>query len=188
MKQRIFIAINLEEKDKNFLAGYSEKFQDLPAKWTKKENIHITLEFLGYLTAESIAGVYKTIEEISAKHNPFTIELNKICYAPPDKMPPKMIWATGNKSEELNLLKKDLQKALVERGLIIEETEKTFIPHITLARIRAWDFRKIEPEERPEINEDISFSLGVNSIELMESKLKKGGPEYFVLESCRLNN
>ena len=58
--------------------------------------------------------------------------------------------------------------------------------HITLARLRQWEFNKIEPEEKPEINEDINLTFEVNSIEVMESELKRGGPNYIVLESCRL--
>jgi len=55
-----------------------------------------------------------------------------------------------------------------------------------LARIRTWEFREIEPEEEPEVNEEINLTFEVNSIEVMESQLKRGGAEYTVLESCQL--
>ena len=44
----------------------------------------------------------------------------------------------------------------------------------------------IEPEERPEINEDIDLIFTVESIEVMESELKRGGPVYTILESHEL--
>jgi len=72
-----------------------------------------------------------------------------------------MIWATGEKIKEFNLF-----------------------PHINLGRIKTWQFRQIEPEERPEINENINLSFEVNSIEIMESRLKRTGPDYTILESC----
>ncbi|PIX88575.1 MAG: hypothetical protein COZ30_00470, partial [Candidatus Nealsonbacteria bacterium CG_4_10_14_3_um_filter_36_16] len=55
--------------------------------------------------------------------------------------------------------------------------------HITLGRIKQWEFRQIEPEERPEVNEEINLTFEVNSIEVMESELKRGGSEYTILES-----
>ncbi len=44
----------------------------------------------------------------------------------------------------------------------------------------------MEPEERLEVNEEIDLTFEVNSIEIMESQLKRGGAEYIVLESVLL--
>jgi len=55
-----------------------------------------------------------------------------------------------------------------------------------LARISEWEFRKFALEERPEINEDIDFVFTVESIEVMESELKRAGPQYTILESHNL--
>ncbi|MDP2910533.1 MAG: hypothetical protein Q8N58_01975, partial [bacterium] len=76
-------------------------------------------------------------------------------------------------------------KELDEKLGVFENREFAF--HITLARISQWAWQRIEPEERPEINEDINLNFPVNSIEIMESILKKGGPEYVILESYNLN-
>lgn len=163
MRHRIFIAINLPEEIKKELASYQSKWPDLPIRWTKKENLHITLEFLGYLSDDELMQVCQNTKELASKYQRFLAKLNKICYGPPKKMPPRMIWVVGEKIEAFNL-----------------------IPHLTLGRIRTWEFRLIEPEERPEVSEEISLSFEVSSIEVMESVLKKGGPEYTVLESCPL--
>ena len=160
MRHRIFIAINLPEDIKKKLADYQLKWLELPIRWTKKDSLHITLEFLGYLSDEEVLKVCQNTMELALKHQPFSITLNKICYGPPKKMPPRMIWVVGEKIEELN-----------------------FSPHITLGRIRTWEFRKIEPDEKPEVNEEINLNFEVNSIEVMESQLKRGGPEYTILES-----
>jgi len=76
-----------------------------------------------------------------------------------------MVWVTGERVKEFNLS-----------------------PHITLGRIKTWQFRQIEPEERSEINEDIDLDFEVNSIEIMESQLKKTGPDFTILESCPLKS
>ena len=184
-QHRIFIAINLPEDIKRQLFLYSEKWPELPAKWTAKDNLHITLEFLGDLTDVEIRDVCLVVKEVAGKHKSFSINLNKILYGPPKKMPPKMVWIEGEKSDELAELKHELQKYLLEK-ISYRPEGREFTPHITLARISEWEFRKFEPEERPEVNEDIDFVVSVESIEVMESELKRGGPVYTILESHAL--
>lgn len=194
-RHRVFVAINLPEEIKKQLEKYQKDIQDKFnlnqgegfsewAKWTIKDNLHITLEFLGDLTDVEIAEVCKIVGEVAKKHNSFSINLNKIFYAPPNKMPPKMIWCNGEKLEELAELKNDLQELLLEK-INYKPEGRGFTPHITMARINEWQFKKIEPEERPEINEDIDLLFNVDSIDVMESVLKRGGPVYVVLESCK---
>lgn len=184
-RHRVFIAINLPEDIKRELAKYQEKWPELPAKWTAKDNLHITLEFLGDLTDIEIAEVCKAAREVAKRHNSFSINLNKIIYGPPKKMPPRMVWAEGEKSEELSDLKNDLQECLLEK-ISFRPENRGFSPHITLARISEWQFRRIEPEERPEVNENINLIFTAESIEVMESELKRGGPVYTILESHSL--
>jgi 2'-5' RNA ligase len=186
MRHRIFIAINLPKEIKKRLEDYQDKWPDLPIRWTKKENLHITLVFLGYLTDDELLEICKITKEVASRNRPFSINLNKICYGPPKKMPPRMVWVEGEKSEDLANLQADLEKSLAEK-IKFEPEERSFTPHITLGRIRQWEFRQIEPEERPIVDEDISLSFEVNSIEVMESQLKRGGAEYTILESCPLS-
>ena len=186
-KHRIFIAINLPEDIKRELSKYQERWPELPAKWTAKDNLHITLEFLGDLTDEELGEVCVATKEVVEKHNFFSISLSKVLYGPPKKIPPRMIWVEGEKSDEFSNLKKDLQKYLLEKIAFRPEL-KSFSPHITLARINEWEWKKIEPEERPEVNENIEYIFTVESIEVMESVLKRGGPEYTVVESHSLKD
>lgn len=179
-RRRIFIAINLPEDIKKKLAGYKERWPELPIRWTKPNNIHVTLVFLGYLRDEEFVETSKITKEVASRHSPFSVNLFKVCYGPTDKKPPRMVWAVGEKSEEFGALKEDLDKSL-------DSSEKReFSPHITLGRIRKWEWRQIEPEERPEVDEEINLSFSVDSIEVMESVLKKTGPEYTILESHNL--
>ena len=175
-RHRIFIAINLPDSVKEKLSKFHF---DLPLKWTRRDNLHITLIFLGYCTDEDLGKVCNIVKETVVKHPSFYIKLNKICYGPKGVIPPRMIWALGESKEELFKLKKDLEK-------VLEVENKEFYPHITLARVKVWQWKQIEPEERPEIERDISLSFKVTSIEVMESNLKKEGPQYIVLEKVNL--
>lgn len=183
-RSRIFIAINLPKDLKVELAAFESKWPDFPARWTKKDNIHITLAFIGYVNPEELYYISKTAKEVAARNSPFTVKLSKVCYGPVDKIPPRMIWAIGEKSKEFTDLRGDLEKTLFDSGKINFSPEKReFSPHITLARIIQWGWNRIEPEERPAIEEDINLTFPVDSIEVMESVLRPGGAEYTILES-----
>ncbi len=181
-RHRIFIAINLPAEVKKYLAKFQEKWPKLPAKWMSTENLHITLVFLGDLTDEELGEVCITVKEVVKNHGSFDINLNKITYGPDSKIPPRMVWASGEKLKELSLLKKDLENALLEK-VNFKLEERSFSPHITLARISTFLWRQIEPEERPEVHENIDLNFTVESIEIMESELKRGGPVYTIIES-----
>ena len=211
MRHRIFIAINLPEEIKKKLADYQDKIEELftpyrtegsgagPCRWTKKENLHITLAFLGYLSDEELLEVINLTKEAVSKNHSFSINLKKIIYGPPyqskhgtgqaPKKPPRMVWTEGEKSEELGKLQRDLENSLSGSSPGLENEEgRGYTPHITLGRLKQWEFRQVEPEERPEINEEINLSFEVNSIEVMESELKRVGPDYTILESCPLKS
>jgi RNA 2',3'-cyclic 3'-phosphodiesterase len=186
-RYRIFVAINLPNDIKRQLFNYSEKWPELPAKWTAKDNLHITLEFLGHMTDEEVGEICMSVKNVAERHNSFSLSLSQILYGPPKKIPPKMIWAEGEKSENLFLLRQDLEDSLIEKISFVPEN-RTFAPHITLARINAWAWKGIEPEERPEIKEFLDLIFTVESIEVMESEMKKGGPVYTIIESYNLKD
>jgi 2'-5' RNA ligase len=189
MRRRIFIAINLTEEIRKELEKFQFKFSELPARWVKKENLHITLAFLGYVKDEDLPRIIEITKNVATRHAPFLIKIVKVTYGPPKVSPPRMVWAIGEKNESLWKLQEDLKNALMEMKIpqLEEEEGRGFIPHITLARIRKWEFKQMEPEERPEIDEDLNFSFEVKSIEIMESHLKRGGAEYTILESIPLS-
>ncbi len=95
MPHRIFIAVNFPEEIKKQLSDYQKKLITLPVRWTKKESLHITLVFLGYLNDDELLEVIRITKEVALQHPSFSINLNKILYGPPKKFPPRMIWVEG---------------------------------------------------------------------------------------------
>ena len=179
MLQRIFLAINLPVKVKEELLGYKEKWSELPLRWTAQDNLHITLLFLGNTSVKELENVQEITRSVAANHAPFPLSLSHITYGPTEKQP-KMIWAKGDESKELLSLQQDLAKALSH------QEEESFSLHVTLARLNAWEFKKIEPEERPHVEEEISLEIPVSSFQIMESKLRQTGPEYSTIEDIPL--
>jgi RNA 2',3'-cyclic 3'-phosphodiesterase len=195
MKKRIFISIGLPDKIKNKIAELQEEIDrsfsyscgSSPIKWTKKDNLHITLFFVGYLEINDLIGVFDIVGKVADEFNTFDLKLENISFAPKGKFPPKMVWVNAEKSEYLGKLQKQLETALLSNPNIILENEegsnKNFSAHITTGRIVQWQFTRMEPEEIPDIEKDFSVGFKINSIEVMESELKKGGAQYTILKS-----
>ena len=191
--KRLFIAVNLPEKTRNTLAEYQEKYKELPGTWTKKENLHVTLAFLGNKSEQEEQKIQNILKETAKKHAPFAMHFSRIVYGPP-KTTPRMIWAIGPPASEAGdvqreflSLSHDIEKELAASSVLrFEQKQQDKMAHLTLLRLDQWQFAKMEPEERPLVNEDIDISFHVNSIELMESKLKRGGAEYSVIETIPL--
>ncbi len=187
MRRRIFVAINFPQNIKRKLADWRRKWPELPARWTKPDNLHITLAFIGDTDEDGLVEACRVVKETAKRRYPFSIKLNRISYGPLKKIPPRMVWVSGEKSEDFSKLRDDLEEALLGSEKIPFSPERReFSPHITLARIRQWEWRKVEPEERPEIDEEINLVFTVNSVEVMESELNTKGPKYEIIESYSL--
>ena len=191
---RIFIAINLPEKVKTELEKLEKEIESLfPPKlnrgmfrWVKKENLHITLLFIGSVRDEEIPKISQIVKDIAQSQKPFSLRIEKVSYGPPKKIPPRLIWVDVERKPELSEIADKLKKEMAESGILRKVEQREFSPHITLARIKSFWWKRIEPEERPEIEREIALDFEVNSIEIMESKLKKTGAEYTTLESAKL--
>lgn len=179
MIKRIFLAVNLPKKVKEQLLSYQQKWPELPARWTKPANLHLTLVFYGNAADDELEEIKQAVKAVVKKHKPFSLKLSRIVYGP-SVSEARMVWAVGDTTKELTALQSELAVAL-ER---IEE--RAFSLHITLARFQEWEFKKIPLEERPEIDEEINLEIPVNSIEVMESKVRRGGAEYSICESISL--
>ena len=198
---RIFIAINLPEEAKEELLAYKNKWPELlasptrldpaeraggPARWTTKENLHLTLAFLGNTSDQELEEVCSVIKQVGARHQPLSIEFNKIVYGPlrlRSGQAPRMIWAVAEPASSADKLL-ELQKDVVQTLHV--EQEQNFTPHLTLARLKAFELQGMELEEMPDVNEEVSISFEVKSIEVMESRLRRSGAEYTTIQSFML--
>ncbi len=176
MFKRIFFAVSLPEEIKRELSVIKEDLKNelkKGVKWVEEENMHITLLFLGKVREDRVNEIISEAEKI--RINPFSVLLKEITYIPPDKKRAKMIWAKGE-SKELSFLYGELEDKVAPHQQ--SKNGKDFIPHITLGRIRSWEFRSMPLSEIPEIGQELEMSFKINSFNLMESKLTKNGPVY----------
>ncbi len=187
MLKRIFIAVNLPEETKKELSFYQEEMKEYlrGVRWVEKENMHITMAFIGSVREEKMFSLINELEMI--QEDPFKVKLKEMCYIPSNRRNAKMIWARG-KSKEISSLNKRLEKRISSAGINYNSEEREFVPHVTLGRIRSWEWKRIPLAEIPLLEEGIEINFPVNSFELMESKLKKGGAVYEEIKKFKLRN
>jgi len=181
-KRRLFIAINLPENIKKKLIDYQRKWSDLDPKfihWVRENNLHITLVFIGYVDDDEMYEICNIVKEKARKHEPFFINLERIIVGPPNTTP-RMFWVEGEKSQELANLQNDLENAL-SGGNLAKKEARPYRPHITLAR-----FKYEIAKSLPRVDESFKVQFAVETIEVMQSNLKRSGAEYSVLESIEL--
>lgn len=179
MKRKIFISINISDKAKKRLVSAMQKWHNLPVKWTKESNLHVTLFFLGHIDDDSVAEVCLAVQKITDCEDIFDLNMEKIELAPSGN-DPQMIWLVGEPSEELRKIHEKIEKELD----IFKAERKIFRPHITLGRIRKYKWQDLD--EKPEISEKLPLIITVGSLDIMASDFGDGQNEYILIESCSL--
>jgi len=155
---------------------------DLDIKFVERENIHLTLKFLGEITADRINGVCDVMRGL--KVSPFTLEVKGLG-AFPSVTRPRVIWAgVGEGSDNVIELYRFLDSGL--RKLNFKSEDKDFIPHITIGRLRS--DRNVRSLTSFLINygEKVFGSFTVTAVRLKKSILTPRGPIYSNLYEVKL--
>ncbi len=102
-------------------------------RWTKPENVHLTLKFLGDVQEEVLEDLCTALAEAVAGHASFDVELTGLG-AFPSARRARIMWAgVGAGSEELRSLAEEVDAALAPLGF--ERERRPYTPHLTLGRI-----------------------------------------------------
>lgn len=201
-KKRVFIAVNLSEYIRSALEKEAGNlFAQFPetVRFTNPESWHFTITFLGDQTDEDIGTIVETLSVIAPQFQPPEITINKIMYGPlsrgqsslqrgegPAGKTPRMIWAVTNDktSAALGEIKSALENELARRGIRFEHEQRKYHGHITLARPagRTGGF-DVALRDFPQIDKTLTLSFIPQSLDLMESALKRNGAEYALMSA-----
>lgn len=177
---RCFIAIDLPEHAKAKIFHAFETLQDknlFHGKFVEKENLHLTLKFLGNISEEKMEEVREKLREI--KFEKFDCEIGKAGVFGENYV--KVIWV-----DLLSDKLKELQKQITDNFPEIPSDYKEFSSHITTARVISVPDREKLIEEIKKINfKKLDFEVG--EFVLMKSELVRGGPKYKTIEKFRLS-
>ena len=179
---RSFIAIELPGDIKQALAELQASLrteQHLSVKWVDPGGIHLTLKFLGSITANRTGDIIGTIEEAARDTAPFSLEVKGLGVFPNFKRV-RVVWVgMGGDIATLKRLQQRIESGLVPLGFARES--RPFTPHLTLARVR----ERVSPGEQQNFGQVIAnasfetaYHFTVNRINLMRSQLTTAGAIY----------
>jgi 2'-5' RNA ligase len=187
---RTFIALELAESLQSRLGEIIHlAAQELPnLRWVDPAGIHLTLAFLGELTAEQLAQAIQAAEQTAQNADPFDYRLSHPgVFGSPRQ--PRVFWLgidepTGKLLQLHHLLNRELE----QRGFEVDT--RPFSPHFTLSRIK----EPLKPEEQQRLQRLLarkglllpSSSYHVREISVMKSELSRLGAKYSCLRKCAL--
>lgn len=175
---RTFIAIELSQEIRDTLAQIASrlKYAGADVKWVEKDNIHLTLKFLGEISEEKAKLVAARLDTIAKETKPFEISLKDLG-AFPKIDSPRVIWVGLDKgAKESTELAKKIGLALSKLGF--QEEARPFAAHLTIGRVRSGLNKAALVEKMTSCQlSAISFQL-IQSIALFKSTLTPKGPIY----------
>src|SRR5262249_43454529 len=177
---RTFIAVEIPEQIKTELAKLQNDLRRAQAdvSWTKPENIHLTLRFLGEIAEGRLEALKRICADSAAEFRPFTLALNGAGVFPNFRQP-RVLWAgLAGEIEIAAQLQKRLEDGLVSVGFAPED--KPFKPHLTVGRVKSGKNAR-QVAAMAEIYQFPSLSFEVGEIVLMKSELHPAGSRYMPL-------
>ena len=148
-------------------------------RWSKPENVHLTLKFLGDVREEILDGLCAAVEEVCGHHTTFDAGLAGFG-AFPSARRAQVLWAgIGIGFDGLRSLAADLDAVLAPLGF--EREKRPYTPHLTLGRARGQP-ASFEPRSEEYIGE-----FRVRRVELTESTLTPEGAVYRTVRAFALS-
>jgi 2'-5' RNA ligase len=184
---RLFFAVTLsEEMIEKILAAQDSLRADLRddgIRWTKPEQFHYTLKFLGEQPLDRAYQAIDAAQAVREAERPFTLALGGVG-AFPNNSRPGVLWLGATEGgEELSGLAARLDKALSGRKFPAEK--QPVKAHLTLARIRSYRGEAAVARALKTLQIGEIGRMTVNRFVLMQSVLKPAGSEYTVIEAFR---
>ena len=136
---RVFIAIELPADVREQIIEHSDHLRrELPevrASWTRAENLHLTLKFLGNIPVARISALSDATEAAVRIVSPFPLIISGSGIFPP-RGRPNVLWiGIEDPSQKLHQLYSALEDGCAEAGF--EREARTYHPHLTIARLRS---------------------------------------------------
>ncbi len=154
-------------------------------KWVLRQNMHVTLKFLGDIAEDSVDPLSSAVAGAAALHDAFDLA-DAAFRAVPNTRRARMLWATFlDPDGSCAALAAELDRACLAFG--VPPQKRTFRPHATLVRARREKHvREAAVEAARERLRHVPESVSVSSITLYSSRLTSREPIYTVLRECRL--
>lgn len=174
---RLFWAVGLPPAVREKLAAVQELFRGLPldVKWVERENLHITVRFLGETGAHLVEPLTAAVAERVAETAAFRLQLGGIG-AFPSVQKPRVLWVGIRNFEPLVALNRLVEEAV--RSLGFPPESKPYSPHLTIGRFRTATGAKVLEQTIAVAGLQEVGEVIVDELELLASRLTPAGPIY----------
>jgi 2'-5' RNA ligase len=173
---RLFVAIDLTEDVIERLSSIQEKLSsgDFDLKLVERENLHLTLKFLGEVQESHLERVEKLASEAVNGFHAFTLSFHGIGHFGSGRFV-KVIWAgVDSGRDEFVGLAKELDKRLS----FIRKDEHGPSPHLTITRVKSGRNADLLLRELGSLRDVKVGEVRVKEVKLKQSVLTPHGPIY----------
>lgn len=173
---RLFIAIEIPEEIKDYLCemqqeiGGSRDNSKNKISLVTKDNMHLTLKFLGEVQPNRLDDIKNNLKKITFE--PFSIVLDNIGVFPSEDYI-RVVWVGLKPEEPVLELQKNIDETIKKRF----KKEKGFKPHLTIARVKYIEDKKQFIDKLKQIKA-YNKKIEVNNFKLVKSTLTPKGPIY----------
>jgi 2'-5' RNA ligase len=187
---RLFIAISLPAIVKDEIEkAQGEMRRALPpecVRWTKREQFHLTLKFLGNVEAPRLSALVDALRNVSKNFSTLHLRAERIGFFP-EARSPRVIWVSVHDERELlPRLQAAIESAV--QGFTTEQPEGKFTGHVTLGRVKS--IKRPQAEILAQLASRLARrqfgDWTVDQVELIRSELSSSGSHYTVIETAPL--
>ncbi|MFQ5707374.1 MAG: RNA 2',3'-cyclic phosphodiesterase [bacterium] len=185
-KIRTFIAVEIPQQVRQNIAAVQNAFKKEQdhLRWTKPDNIHLTLKFLGDVEEDKIEAIADAVDTGAQSLVAFNCLVEELG-AFPNFNRARVLWVgiTDPQNQLTNLAQK-IDHELGKMGFPREK--RKFSPHLTIARVKS----RLSENFVARLQQE-AFHGGevrVAEIVVVKSDLKPRGAEYTVLKRIRLRD
>ncbi len=127
---RLFIAINFEDAIKEYLKSVQARVKNISTggNFSREENLHLTLVFLGEVSPMNVKQIEQAMDEIKA--SAFALTLSGVGRFKQESG--DLLWVGVKPNDSLSDIYDQLRLSLKNRGFSLES--RAYTPHLTLAR------------------------------------------------------
>ncbi|HHH12560.1 MAG TPA: RNA 2',3'-cyclic phosphodiesterase [Candidatus Moranbacteria bacterium] len=172
---RVFLAVAVPAQVEKQISRKLVPLRDLPVRWSRPENLHLTLTFAGDLDDGRVLSLLKALPEALEGIEPFDLVLDRITLGP-DSERARMIWLTASEpSENLARLRTATDRLVAPQ----RARHRPLRAHITLGRVIRSRWRKLP--EKPTVDIPVRVVLPVTVVTVCESLCLDGRRQYIPL-------
>ncbi len=185
---RAFIALELPEHIQAALHEIQVQLKayGLKVTWTRPENIHLTLKFLGDIQKSMVAPISDIIEHAAKQCPCMTLRSQALGFFPGVKHP-RVLWTgVAGQTDLLEKLQRNIDAELARHGF--PKDTKSFIGHLTLGRMKSGGNPEIFIGIMQRFQHMTTDDFIVDRLHLYQSKLMPSGPIYTKIFSVSLQS